>query len=93
ASMFTRDGKAHLNVSSSDVGKWLQIKTAVGNGTCIVTATDVGSWCADNVRYLCPRLDNAADPDDVDCWCNIVSVYVTYGRCKRESSGPRRGKR
>ncbi|YP_009259651.1 truncated polyprotein [Chaoyang virus] len=84
ATRFTRNGFVYMNVTGSDVGTWLSIKTAVGNGSCIVMATDVGTWCEDTVTYLCPKLDGAAEPDDIDCWCKVVSVYVTYGRCRRD---------
>ncbi|QXU65801.1 polyprotein [Aripo virus] len=78
----TEDGFVVIIADASDVGKRLAVTTAHGNGTCVLSAMDVGEMCADSVKYLCPKLDGSADPDDIDCYCRKVSAYVKYGRCK-----------
>nr|WGN99773.1 polyprotein [Xinyang flavivirus] len=73
-----------LNVTRWDVGQLM----SVAGGTCIVLASDVGTWCERNIEYGCPSLDLNVDPVDVDCYCrNVTGVRVTYGQCN--SGGPR----
>nr|7L30_a Chain a, prM protein [Binjari virus]7L30_b Chain b, prM protein [Binjari virus]7L30_c Chain c, prM protein [Binjari virus] len=82
-----------LNVSTTDVGKWIRVENRHGKGECFVTATDVGTWCSDSVGYECPQIAPAYDPEDLDCYCRNTSTYVTYGRCKNGRSGRSRSKR
>lgn len=77
-------GGVLLNVTHGDLGQLLHVST----GTCVVLASDVGTWCKRTVEYDCPAVDGTSDPVDVDCYCrNVSGVRVTYGTCK--TGGPR----
>nr|YP_009259526.1 protein pr [Donggang virus] len=88
ATSMTKDDTIYMTVEPKDVGTWLSIRTRLGNGSCIVNAMDVGTMCEDKVTYECPKIDGSSDPEDVDCWCKGISVVLTYGRCKTNSTTP-----
>ncbi|ATN29922.1 polyprotein [Long Pine Key virus] len=86
ATITTVGSDIYLTVGSQDVGKWLTIRSKAGNGSCIVNSMEVGTMCDEKVSYECPKLDDSAEPDDVDCWCKGTSVVVTYGTCRNVST-------
>nr|YP_009268570.1 protein pr [Ilomantsi virus] len=78
----TRDGTVYVTMAPQDVGKWLAIRSRLGNSSCILNAMDVGSMCDDSITYECPVINDGTDPEDIDCYCKGLPIVVTYGRCK-----------
>nr|AIU94743.1 polyprotein [Ntaya virus] len=75
------NGKPLITVNQTDVQNPIELPTAQGTNRCMVKALDVGLMCPDDITYLCPKLENGYDPEDIDCWCNGTEVYIHYGRC------------
>nr|AWA45337.1 polyprotein [Bagaza virus] len=75
------NGRPLVTVNQADVLEAVMIPTAGGNNRCVVKALDVGLMCPDDITYLCPKLEDGYDPEDIDCWCNTTEIYIHYGRC------------
>nr|ANS59173.1 polyprotein [dengue virus type 2] len=76
----TRNGEPHMIVSRQEKGKSLLFKTENGVNMCTLMAMDLGELCEDTITYNCPLL-RQNEPEDIDCWCNSTSTWVTYGTC------------
>nr|YP_009344961.1 polyprotein [Bouboui virus]ABI54473.1 polyprotein [Bouboui virus] len=86
ASIFRQGSFTILNVTKEDTHKALAIR----DGNCTMVATDVGTWCDDNIEYDCPNLQGNEEPDDLDCWCyDVPNMRVTYGKCRHDGSHKR----
>nr|ANY58849.1 polyprotein [dengue virus type 2]ART85716.1 polyprotein [dengue virus type 2] len=83
----TRNGEPHMIVARHEKGKSLIFKTENGVNMCTLMAMDLGELCEETVTYKCPYLKQS-EPEDIDCWCNTTSTWVTYGTCS--SSGEHR---
>nr|ADQ00968.1 polyprotein [Tick-borne encephalitis virus] len=83
-----RDGSTVIRAEGKDAATQVRVE----NGTCVILATDMGSWCDDSLSYECVTIDQGEEPVDVDCFCrNVDGVYLEYGRCgKQEGSRTRR---
>nr|ABB90671.1 polyprotein [Karshi virus] len=69
-------------------GKDAATQVRVGNGSCVILATDMGAWCDDSIAYECITIEPNEEPVDVDCFCRGVdNVWIEYGRCDRKSGG------
>nr|7QRF_D Chain D, Genome polyprotein [Tick-borne encephalitis virus (WESTERN SUBTYPE)]7QRG_D Chain D, Genome polyprotein [Tick-borne encephalitis virus (WESTERN SUBTYPE)] len=82
-----RDGSTVIRAEGKDAATQVRVE----NGTCVILATDMGSWCDDSLSYECVTIDQGEEPVDVDCFCrNVDGVYLEYGRCgKQEGSRTR----
>nr|ADU76233.1 polyprotein [dengue virus type 2] len=76
----TRNGEPHMIVGRQEKGKSLLFKTEDGVNMCTLMAIDLGELCEDTITYKCPLL-RQNEPEDIDCWCNSTSTWVTYGTC------------
>nr|QTX93350.1 polyprotein [dengue virus type 3] len=87
----SRDGEPRMIVGKNERGKSLLFKTASGINMCTLIAMDLGEMCDDTVTYKCPLIAEV-EPEDIDCWCNLTSTWVTYGTCN-QAGEHRRDKR
>nr|AWI66602.1 polyprotein [Langat virus] len=83
-----RDGSMVIRAEGRDAATQVRVE----NGTCVILATDMGSWCDDSLAYECVTIDQGEEPVDVDCFCRgVEKVTLEYGRCgRREGSRSRR---
>nr|WCD39401.1 polyprotein [Ilheus virus] len=85
-------GRPLLMVNKTDVSDAIPVPSVKGTNMCTIRALDVGYTCAYDTTYECPHLEVTMDPEDIDCWCTLESVYVNYGLCK-QNHHVRRGRR